>query len=103
MIQATIYLKDGHAVGYRIHGHAESGPYGHDLVCAAVSAIAFGGANALEDLDAYECSKGDGELSIRAKGEPSPHDAIVLETVERQLRTLEESYGKFLQVERKNA
>ena len=31
-----------------VKGHAGSGPYGHDLACAAVSAITFGGLNALE-------------------------------------------------------
>ncbi|PMB01723.1 hypothetical protein CEN49_27100 [Fischerella thermalis CCMEE 5273] len=33
-----------------IRGHAQAGPYGQDLVCAAVSGIAIGMVNAIESL-----------------------------------------------------
>lgn len=35
---------------YTVKGHAESGEYGQDIVCASVSVIAYTGANALEEL-----------------------------------------------------
>jgi uncharacterized protein YsxB (DUF464 family) len=45
----TILLKetDGHFVSLEAKGHANSAPYGADLVCAAVSAVILGGFNAL--------------------------------------------------------
>jgi len=35
---------------FKITGHAESGPYGHDLVCSAVSALSISTVNSLETL-----------------------------------------------------
>lgn len=37
-------------VSFTMSGHAESGPYGHDLVCAGASAISFGSINAVTAL-----------------------------------------------------
>ncbi|WP_102026892.1 ribosomal-processing cysteine protease Prp [Salirhabdus sp. Marseille-P4669] len=39
-----------HIASFEVSGHAESGPYGHDLVCAAVSAVTFGTVNAIMKL-----------------------------------------------------
>ena len=35
MIEAVIRTKRDKIVSYEISGHAESGEYGHDVVCAA--------------------------------------------------------------------
>ena len=43
----------GNIVSIDVSGHANSGPYGNDLVCAAVSAVMVGAANALKDNE-YE-------------------------------------------------
>lgn len=42
--------KEGFIWEYTVEGHAGSGDPGNDIVCAAVSAIAYTGANALEEL-----------------------------------------------------
>ncbi|GEN56009.1 hypothetical protein GCM10012290_09470 [Halolactibacillus alkaliphilus] len=48
MIKAIIYrLPDTSIQGFELSGHADSGPHGHDLVCAAVSAVTFGMTNAV--------------------------------------------------------
>ncbi|WP_181349712.1 ribosomal-processing cysteine protease Prp [Thalassobacillus sp. CUG 92003] len=47
MIKVTLFQTDGHLTGFEIAGHAESGPYGYDLVCAAVSAVSFGAVNSI--------------------------------------------------------
>ncbi len=48
MIQILVTRNEhGHVSAFEISGHAESGPYGHDLVCAAVSAVSFGSVNAV--------------------------------------------------------
>lgn len=41
MITATMQKRDGRFVSYEISGHAESGDYGHDLVCASVTTLAM--------------------------------------------------------------
>lgn len=51
MIEATIYSSSNDELySFKITGHAESGPYGHDLVCSAVSALSMSTVNSLESL-----------------------------------------------------
>ncbi|SEP93434.1 ribosomal-processing cysteine protease Prp [Piscibacillus halophilus] len=51
MVEFKLF-KDTHGAiqGFELSGHANSGPYGHDLVCAAVSAVSFGTANSIMEL-----------------------------------------------------
>ncbi|HZW67858.1 MAG TPA: ribosomal-processing cysteine protease Prp, partial [Pseudogracilibacillus sp.] len=62
MITVTICRKNDKIQSFEISGHANSGPYGYDLVCAAVSAVSFGAVNAALQLS--EC-----ELDIEQGGE----------------------------------
>src|SRR5699024_11963242 len=50
MIQVTVAEKNNEISAFTISGHANSGPYGYDLVCAAVSAVTFGAVNAVLEL-----------------------------------------------------
>ncbi len=43
-------LRTNHIMSFTLSGHAESGPYGYDLVCAAVSALSIGAVNAVAAL-----------------------------------------------------
>ena len=55
MIQGTFTRDDaGHIISFLLTGHAASGPYGHDLVCAAVSALAISTVNGIEALAGVE-------------------------------------------------
>src|SRR5690625_7449104 len=48
MITVTIRREhDQRISSFQVSGHANSGPYGYDLVCAGVSAITFGSINAI--------------------------------------------------------
>lgn len=42
MIKITVYRDNNQIKTFELSGHAESGPYGYDLVCAGVSAVSFG-------------------------------------------------------------
>ncbi|MBJ8325427.1 ribosomal-processing cysteine protease Prp [Streptococcus pacificus] len=54
MIKATISkLSNGQPVHIKITGHAGSGEYGHDVMCAAVSTLSINFINSLEQLAAY--------------------------------------------------
>lgn len=46
---------DGSFRRVSISGHAMSGPYGHDLVCAGVSAVSIGALNALDGMFSDDC------------------------------------------------
>lgn len=50
MIKATFVKNNGLLNGFEVSGHADSGDYGHDIVCAAVSALVICTANALKTV-----------------------------------------------------
>lgn len=83
-----------------VKGHANSAPYGEDLVCAAVSAIVLGGANALNEAD-YSFKVEEGYVDIKRVKEISKRDEIVIETMLTQLESLASSYPKNVGLERK--
>lgn len=50
MIHVTIYRSNNQITAFGLTGHADSGPYGYDLVCAGVSAVSIGAVNAVMEL-----------------------------------------------------
>ncbi len=79
-----------------ISGHADSGKYGQDLVCSAVSAISVGLLNAIDELESSTC-----EISIKDENHITINVVNSNETIQTiltvgiiQLKTIEESYPK---------
>ena len=101
MIKIEVEKSNGCVVSIKASGHAGSGEYGHDLVCAAVSAILTGGANAINEKPSFDLRLSSGDALIRLKENEmlSTHDEIVLETILVELQTIEESYRKFIKIE----
>ncbi len=88
---------------FEVKGHAGSGPYGHDLVCSAVSGIILGGLNNLQDGDDhYKIEVKEGYVCLETLKEVSKHDQIVLETIEKQIESVAVSYPKNAKLERKH-
>jgi hypothetical protein len=89
-----------------VSGHAESGPYGYDLVCAAVSAITFGGINSIEALCHFQPEveqANDGgyihfQLPSALTEEQMVKAQLLLEGLLVSMKTIEASYGKHIQV-----
>lgn len=101
MISAVYEVKDGNYVSLNVSGHAEYGEYGKDLVCASVSSIMFGFMNALDALDEkIEIEQLENEIVIKNHTNLAVVDDY-FELVIMQLKTIEESYGDFIKVERK--
>ncbi len=50
MIQVTIEHTNDTIDQFTVEGHAESAPYGQDLVCAAVTSVTAGTVNAIEKM-----------------------------------------------------
>jgi len=99
MIKAK-FVFDGSSISLvEVKGHANSAPKGEDLVCAGVSAILLGGLNALDEK--YEVKIEDGYLLLGVNKTLGKHDAVVLETVYRQIKSLAESYPQYVRLERK--
>ena len=101
MIKVTVLRQDNLIKSIEINGHAGSGPKGHDLVCAAVSAIITGGANALSNKNNYKIELESGHALIAMK-EKDEDGNKVLSTVWVQLKTVEESYSQFIRIDDKD-
>ena len=88
MIEVTLYYRaDGSLAGYEFSGHADSAPYGEDLVCAAASTLAIVTANSLESQGvAFEAEMDEGYLKLMLTHSLAEREALVAEAV---LKTLE--------------
>ena len=98
MIKVLIKQEEKKIVSLEVKGHANSAPNGEDLVCAGVSSILTGGLNNLENPKDFDIKLDEGYAYVKAKGSISSHDEVVLETIVTSLKTMEESYGKFIQI-----
>ena len=92
MIRAEVGRRGGRIVRLRVHGHAGQGPYGEDLVCAAVSAIVQTAALGLSHLDGAAAPARVREGDLLWQGESGAAGQTILETVVLGLKDLEESY-----------
>lgn len=109
MINVTIYRLDDQITAFEIAGHAESGPYGYDLVCAAVSAITFGAVNAIIQLCDMELKinqENEGgylhvQLPDSIKNVAMEKAQILLKGMLISLETIERDYGKFILIRSK--
>lgn len=95
------YIENKANIAYiKISGHANYDDYGKDIVCSAVSAISIGALNALRNIENYAITQKEGLVIIESKNESSYEDNIVLQTMLIQLKTIGQSYPKFIQIVR---
>ncbi len=100
MIKVEVSYKDNAIVSITCKGHAGSSEYGHDIVCAAVSAILLGGMRALDEKN-FSFKELSGLGSICCLTLPSERDEVALETILTQMQCVAASYPKFVTIERK--
>lgn len=103
MIEAVIYKnKDNDVSGFCIKGHAGYAQKGKDIVCAAVSVVAFTALGALDELVGINSfSEEDGKLLFfmpRVDSEKHKTAKIILETMVIGLKQIEVEYKQFLNV-----
>ena len=101
MIKAIYEVKNDLYVSLNVSGHANYDDIGKDLICASVSSIVFGFMNALDNLhEDVEIKQLTNSITITNH---SNNEVIqnYFELVMIQLKTIEESYGDFIRVERK--
>ncbi|WP_332689478.1 ribosomal-processing cysteine protease Prp [Halalkalibacter lacteus] len=107
MITVVITRNDmSDIVSFTMSGHADSGPHGHDLVCAGASAVSFGSVNAITALCKVELEvemeKDGGFLRCYV---PSSLDDVTFEKVQLllegmivSLESIAEEYSSYIQV-----
>ncbi|HAS56404.1 MAG TPA: ribosomal-processing cysteine protease Prp [Firmicutes bacterium] len=98
MIKVDIVYSDKKFVSLLIKGHANTGDYGKDLVCAGVSAVSIGALNALEDSDKFEIKVEQGLVSLIAKEAINEHDLTVIEVMILQLKTIAMAYPNAINI-----
>lgn len=107
MIYAHFDVLDNQYKKFTLSGHAESGPYGHDLVCSAVSALAIGTTNNLTrlaliepEVDANEEDGGFLEVALPEISDVKQQETaqILLASLYYSLSDIQESYGEFISV-----
>ena len=97
MIRAHFTLDSNQRITkFTITGHADAGPYGQDIVCAAVSALAISTVNGLEHLvqvkPAVESDNQNGGL-LKVSQLGVDHDSqLLLNTLMNGLLDVQESY-----------
>ncbi len=97
MIHVSVLLQDGDITSLKISGHANAGAYGSDVVCAAVSAAAFGLGNALDELKAdAETVVTRNRIEIRAGRDERTQ--IIMRTGLIQLETIREKQKRFIEI-----
>ena len=98
MIQVRVAETNGTITSMCITGHAEYAEAGQDLVCAAVSGIAFGLLNALDELvPSSQLQLTDNIISVKIT-HPDEKSDCVMRTGLIQLKTVEQQYKKYIKV-----
>ncbi|MBO6047145.1 MAG: ribosomal-processing cysteine protease Prp [Erysipelotrichaceae bacterium] len=105
MIKVKVTYQNKDIVNVEVTGHAEFDEYGKDLVCAGVSTLVTGIANTLYTLGDREhqsITLRDGYANITIHS--STHDEqLILETLVISLETMQESYGQYIEILKKEA
>lgn len=97
MIEAEFLRHQGSLVGFQVSGHANSGPFGKDIVCAAVSSATFLTVNTITDyLYAPADAKDKGNRILLVLRDPDSAMCIaakqVITAFHDHLKTLSEDY-----------
>ncbi|MBQ7678585.1 MAG: ribosomal-processing cysteine protease Prp [Butyrivibrio sp.] len=98
MTKVTI-LKDGDGfLGFSMEGHAGSGEYGRDIVCAALSVLAINTVNAIEtfteDELLVESQEKQGILKCRSQGPMSEQATLLMRAFELGVKGVCTEYGR---------
>jgi len=102
MIKVEVVRKNQLIQEITISGHADSGPKGYDLVCAAVSSIATGALNALDQIASKDVQlelTDNPDAMIKIKVLQNKDDSqLLLNMLLIQLRTVEEDQQKYIHI-----
>ena len=99
MIKIKIIYEGDLFKSLEVKGHANSAPYGHDLVCSAVSAVLTGGFNNIKNIESFNVRLDEGHASLEAVKEITPYDNAVIETIISGLKTIALEDPKFVKIE----
>ena len=88
-------------LGFSIKGHSGYSEYGSDIVCAAVSSVAYMAANTITEIlniEPLELYENDGEMKLKLDESSAQACSVVLDGLVLHLRSLSEEYKKYIKV-----
>ncbi|WP_026494638.1 ribosomal-processing cysteine protease Prp [Butyrivibrio sp. WCD3002] len=94
---------DGEYMGFELSGHAGSGEYGKDIVCAAISMLTINTVNSLEKFtdDAFTCDANaeEGHILVTSENGFSAEGELLLKSFELGITGVFKQYGnEFLDI-----
>lgn len=105
MIQVHFNYRNDQITGFKLKGHAESGLYGQDIVCAAVSALAINTVNCLEQLvhvKPYVIADDEegGYMEMKLTNDQFQYSEVqlLLKSFELGLQDIEKNYDKYIEI-----
>ncbi|MFV0254970.1 MAG: ribosomal-processing cysteine protease Prp [Erysipelotrichaceae bacterium] len=100
MIQVKLLKSNNNIISLTISGHADSAPYGQDLVCAGVSCVGIGLINSLDELVEGSCDLTYQDNLIKIKViKDSNRVQDILKVGLIQLKTIQQQYSKYLEIQ----
>ncbi|MFC5712653.1 ribosomal-processing cysteine protease Prp [Thalassorhabdus alkalitolerans] len=107
MIEIVVERNSNHTIhSFSMSGHAESGPYGQDIVCAGASAVSLGAVNGISALCNIELdvdmSDNGGYLRCtvpsHVSGRVFEDVQLLLEGMLVSLHSIAEEYGDYMTI-----
>lgn len=91
---------EGHIVECHFRGHAKAGPYGEDIVCAAISMLSQTSLLGLHEVakQSMEYRIEDGELDILLSEPITERGQTILETMLLGIKNVANQYSDFVRV-----
>ncbi|WP_126937091.1 ribosomal-processing cysteine protease Prp [Veillonella sp. CHU740] len=91
---------EGHIVECHFRGHAEAGPCGEDIVCAAISMLSQTSLLGLHEVaqQSMEYRIEDGELDILLSEPITERGQTILETMLLGIKNVADQYSDFVRV-----
>ena len=107
MSRASFTLDSNHRItSFKITGHADSGPYGQDIVCAAVSALSISTVNGLDQVvhqsPQVEQDNANGGFLEVTNLDLGRESQVLLLTLMNGLKDIQESYPQNIEVKMLN-
>ncbi len=96
MVNAIAHSVNDAIKSITVSGHALFAEYGSDIVCAGISSVVIGGANALDEAGGVADIDGSNHVIILKS--TSLQTDIILKTIWIQLQTIAQRYPKHIQL-----
>ncbi len=95
MITITVKKRKDQYIDFQSKGHAGYAEEGHDIVCAAVSALIITTVNSLETFtkECFQVSERDGFVSIHFSGTNTDEGKLLMDSLLLGLTEIEHSYN----------